>query len=429
MKVLFVYPSFERHADSHPELRDAVPLNEYLGSPSLGMACLKAVTPSSWEVEFRDDRIRPADRPTDADLVALSFFTASATRALALADYFRALGKQVVCGGLFPTALPEVVAPHVDALVIGEGELVWPRVLEDAARGGLKSRYVATTVADPERLRPPDLSLYFDHEDPTRRPDDYPLQISRGCGLSCDACVLPLSMGNRIRALPRSYVKAQLSQLAASGKHACLTEDTGWFPGRPRRHLADVLSLIGDTPGAAISYLGTSMPMLLVTPKPLLDAARTAGVGMFYLVGGFDPITRHAFTGRSPRALERAHRAVKIAHDAGIEPYTSFLIGNDDDDPGTVDRILEFCANAKISKAEFAIATPYPGTPRWRHLVARDRLLHRHWAKYNDANVVFDPAKMTPDELQRGYLRLWREFYADKAHVAERPYYERTIQF
>ena len=33
MKVLFVYPRFERHAQAHPELLQYVPMNEYLGSP------------------------------------------------------------------------------------------------------------------------------------------------------------------------------------------------------------------------------------------------------------------------------------------------------------------------------------------------------------------------------------------------------------
>ena len=44
-KILFVYPRFERHADSHPELRRFVPMNEYLGSPSLGISTMAAITP------------------------------------------------------------------------------------------------------------------------------------------------------------------------------------------------------------------------------------------------------------------------------------------------------------------------------------------------------------------------------------------------
>ena len=44
MKVLFVYPRFSRHAEHHPELREHVPMNEYMGSPSLGIACIASAT-------------------------------------------------------------------------------------------------------------------------------------------------------------------------------------------------------------------------------------------------------------------------------------------------------------------------------------------------------------------------------------------------
>ena len=95
MKVKFVYPRFQRHAEAHPELLAHVPCNEYFGPPSLGIACLAAVTPPDWEIEFRDDRLEDVGLDDDVDLVALSFFTAAARRGLELADAFRARGKQV----------------------------------------------------------------------------------------------------------------------------------------------------------------------------------------------------------------------------------------------------------------------------------------------------------------------------------------------
>ena len=99
------------------------------------------------------------------------------------------------------------------------------------------------------------------------------------------------------------------------------------------------------------------------------------------------------------------------------------------DDVGTVDRMLEFAARSAIRKAEFAIATPYPGTRQWHQLVDQDRILTRNWSRYNDANPVFRPAKMTPDELEEGYVRLWKGFYAGRQHLADLPVAERTIQF
>jgi len=436
MKVLFVYPRFRRHAESNPELLDFVPMNEYLGSPSLGIAAIAAVTPAHWQVEYRDDRIEPADRETDADLVAFSFFTPAASRAIELAGYFRASGKKVVAGGIFPSALPDELTASFDAVVVGEGEDSWRRLLADCEAGALRPRYRAEHPVSLEALPPPRVSLYIDKENDRFQPDDYPVQTSRGCALGCHACALPTSMGTRQRHLPLDHIVAQLAALGRAGKRACLTEDTGWFPGNAAHRLRDLfdrmVELRGDDsvgPIAPISYIGISLPMILHSPMSLLLKARAAGVGMFYLVGGFDPISMRAFTGKDPRALARARDAIAKTLDAGIDPYTSFLIGLDDDDEGTADRILDFAATSGIRKAEFAVFTPYPGTPSWHRLLAEGRILSRDWSRYNDANVVFRPAQMTPERLHADYLKLWREFYSSKGHFAQLPQLDRTIQF
>jgi radical SAM superfamily enzyme YgiQ (UPF0313 family) len=429
MKLLFVYPRFERHAQVHPELLEYVPMDEYLGSPSLGMACLAAVTPAHWEIEFRDDRLVAADIPTDADLVALSFFTAAASRALELADYFKAQGKTTVAGGLFTTAMPDIVQPHVDATVVGEGEGAWMQLLKDFEAGAVKPRYTRIPVPLGE-LPLPKVSLYIDREGPQFHPDDYPVQLSRGCPLGCHSCILPISMTKELREYPLSHVIGQLDALKAKGKRASLTEDTSWLPGKGNRLLSGMFDhLIETGQQARVSYVGISMPMIIATPIALLKKARQAGVTMFYLVGGFDPVTMRAFTGKDARQLERAHQAIAKCQEAGIEPYTSFLFGQDDDDEGTVDRMLEFARSSGIRKAEFAIFTPYPATPSWKRLEAAGRILTREWKRYNDANCVYQPAQLTPDQVTQGYLRLWRDFYSDKGHFRDSSKDERTIQF
>ncbi|NOY25946.1 MAG: radical SAM protein, partial [Oligoflexia bacterium] len=360
----------------------------------------------------------------------LSFFTPAAVRAMELADWYRAQGYTVVAGGIFPTMMPDVVQPHVDAVIMGEGESVWPQVLRDHVAGKLKNRY-GPIICDLETLPPPRTDLYFSAEGPTFHPDDYPLQVSRGCPMQCIACALPGTMGKKLRAFPLDHIKGQLDLLEAHHKRANLTEDTGWFTttsaGRRMGQLFDLVAQRGKS--MSISYVGISMPMILAAGDRWLRRAKSAGVDLFYLVGGFDPITTRAFTGQDPKALDRAFRAVAKAQEHGIEPYTSFLLGNDGDDIGTVDRMLEFSEKAGIRKAEFAIFTPYPNTPVWHRLIAEDRILTRNWTHYNDANVVFKPAQMSPDDLHEGYLRLWREFYAARPEVMEMSEMERTIQF
>jgi radical SAM superfamily enzyme YgiQ (UPF0313 family) len=150
-RILFVYPGFERHAQAHPELLEYVPCDEYLGGPSLGIANLASVTPPDFEVAYLDDRDTPLTLDAEADLYAFSFFTPAATRALALSDMLRSAGRKTVAGGVFPSMMPDLVGQHFDAVVVGEGEGVWPQVLADARAGELKPRYQQSEPFDLKR--------------------------------------------------------------------------------------------------------------------------------------------------------------------------------------------------------------------------------------------------------------------------------------
>jgi radical SAM superfamily enzyme YgiQ (UPF0313 family) len=431
VKVRFVYPRFQRHAQAHPELLDCVPCNEYFGPPSLGIACLAAVTPSHWQIDFRDDRVEDVGLDDELDLVAISTFTPSAKRALELADAFRARGRKVILGGIFPTMMPELASQHADSVVMGEGDGIWPEILSDVENGTLRRFYRESTPFDLSTAPLPRVDLYLSKEGSRYRPDDYPVQVSRGCPLSCSACALPESMGKKLRPYPIEHVVGQIEQLASRGKLASLTEDTSLFLfSGMQRKFAEIMDRMADRPGgSSLSYLGISMPMILAAPAAMLDRIRRAGVNMFYLVGGFDPVSIHAFTGENPGAYQRAVDSIAKAFDHGIEPYTSFLVGNDEDNEGTFDRMLSFAEKTGLRKAEFAILTPYPGTPVWRRLSAENRIFDYDWSHYNDANVVFRPKQMTEKRLLEGYLYLWREFYRPRQTLREGSYIERTIQF
>jgi radical SAM superfamily enzyme YgiQ (UPF0313 family) len=61
-------------------------------------------------------------------VVGITVHLTFAERAYELAGWYRRHGAKVILGGLHVLSCPEEVAPHADALVVGEGVQVWPEV-------------------------------------------------------------------------------------------------------------------------------------------------------------------------------------------------------------------------------------------------------------------------------------------------------------
>src|SRR5262245_11718963 len=115
--------------------------------PQLTMPLIAALTPSEHAVSHTDEIVEPVRFDVRADLVGITAPTPSALHAYRLAREFRRRGVPVVIGGPHATALPEEAALHADAVVVGEAEDTWPRVLDDAGGGKLDAVYFSTRQA------------------------------------------------------------------------------------------------------------------------------------------------------------------------------------------------------------------------------------------------------------------------------------------
>ncbi len=114
--------------------------------PSLSLLTLAALTPEDVDVEYVEiPHIADLNtrRLPDFDAVAISSYSAQIGEAYALADQLRARGTKVILGGPHVTALPQEALQHADAVVLGEAEPLWPRVIEDLGRGRLERIYRA----------------------------------------------------------------------------------------------------------------------------------------------------------------------------------------------------------------------------------------------------------------------------------------------
>ena len=177
MKLPLIKPNIGRHEHS-------LYVDEGRMEP-LMLGVLAGLTPRDVEVALYDDRVEaiPYDDPTD--LVGITVETFTARRAYEIASEYRQRGVRVVLGGMHPTLLPEESARHADCVVTGDAENVWEQVVEDAARGMLKSRYHgAPGVAQGASLPRRDLYAGKGYLPISL------MQFSRGCRFSCGFCAV-----------------------------------------------------------------------------------------------------------------------------------------------------------------------------------------------------------------------------------------------
>ena len=120
-------------------------LSQATNSPPLGLAYVAAVTPSNWEVKIIDENIVDFTYE-EADLVGVSAFTSTINRAYDIARLYREKGIKVVMGGIHPSMLPEETLQFADAVVVGEVEMVWSKIIDDFENRQLNGRYIGPQV-------------------------------------------------------------------------------------------------------------------------------------------------------------------------------------------------------------------------------------------------------------------------------------------
>lgn len=406
MKITFIYPKFEKFLETYPELAEMPAIAAtwaFRMPPAMGIPILVNLLPDDVEWRIVDQNIEQIDYNDDADLIAISFFTPQAGFAYEIGDAFRKLGKTVVMGGMHPSMAPDDTQQHCDALCIGEGDLIWPKIIEDFRNGTLQKRYKSDMPPEPEQIASPKPGI-FEVEDKYDWHASL-ISVTRGCPFGCDWCNIPIYQGDKIRLRPIDTVTEEIRRL--SGKEFYITDDMIML-NRPRiqKYMIELCERIRDF---NVNMFLSCSPAMNTDPA-YLDAIAAAGAKSMYTVFASDPFSTRFFA-RHPGVWQRTIDLVKQLEDRGIRFFGSFGVGFDTCDEDQFDLILEFCEKAHVKTAEFFIATPFPNTPFWRQIESENRFIESNWKKFNCANVVFKPKHTTESKLRDGFVMLWREFF------------------
>ena len=393
MRITLIYPSVGR--------KPGKPYVRAWQMQPLSMAVLAGLTPPDWEVQFYDDRMEeiPFDEPTD--LVAISVETFTALRAYKIARQFRARGVPVVMGGYHVTLLPEEAAGEADAIIVGDAEPVWDRLLDDARRGELKQVYRGQTRRSLAGIVPR-REIFGD-----RRYQNVTLvEFARGCNFKCDFCAITAFHGATQNHRPGQEVADEMRR-TGSRRFFIVDDNIVSQPERARELCRALIPLGVGWVGQASIHIAQDDELL-----ELMVASGCRGV----LIGmeSLDPANLRSMGKEWNLAAASFADSLAKFREHGLAVYGTFVFGYDNDDQRQIERSVAFAREHKLFLAAFNHLIPFPGTPLYKRLEAAGRLLKPKWwldPESRVGDVYFQPAHMSPDELQAACLDARRQFY------------------
>lgn len=354
--------------------------------PALGLLTLAGLTPPHWDCSYheglRGDEALAEEvlgrRPT---LVALSALTASAEEAYRFSALVRRSGVPVILGGLHATVCPAEAQRHCDAVVVGEGEPVWRKLLADAEAGRLQPLYRAPAVFDLAQAPVPRFDLLGRQPRPRLT-----VQTQRGCPLACEFCAASRLLGP-YRVKPIANLRRELAAATAFVPDPILelADDNTFVDGRDTDLLLDALA------GTGARYFTEADWRIGERPDLLAGLAVSGCVQV--LVGIESLVFSHPGMGPKQTELSRVMEAVQAVQEAGVAVIGCFIVGCDGETRQSLDRLAEFIVASPLADVQLTLQTPFPGTALYRRLERQGRLLaERGWPFYTLFDLTYKPA-------------------------------------
>ena len=342
--------------------------NRYRVWKPLGLLVLAGLTGPEWEVTVFDENVHRQDYSLlpKPDLVGITAFTSQAPRAYELADEFHARGIQVVMGGIHATMCREEALSHVDCVVTGEAEGVWPIVLEDAQHGELQRTYHGEYIdlATMPQARHDLLSEGYAFGS---------VQTTRGCPLDCNFCSVSAFNGKRYRQRPIADVIQEMKSIRE--KRVLVVDDN--LIGTSKVHIARAKKLFRAIIDADLKKEWVCQVTInIADDEELLALAVKAGCTGAFI--GFESTTADGLAEVGMKFNNRKNRdfaaSVQRIHDHGILTVGSFIMGLDADKPGIGLQIDSTARQYGLDIINVLFLTPLPGTRLWDQMVEQDRI-------------------------------------------------------
>jgi radical SAM superfamily enzyme YgiQ (UPF0313 family) len=402
---------------------------------------LAGATPSSYgRPRITDETLESLDMQSvqPGDVVGIGIHTGNALRGYEIGTLARRRGATVIFGGIHATLYPDEAQSlgGAHAVVKGDGDVAWPLVLEDAARGTLKPVYEAGRV-EADRFVAARWDLL-----PHGRYMWGSVQTVRGCPKHCSFCSVWRTDGQKPRQRRVDAVVDEIIDLRRRGFRFIALADDNFYPvtladlemaerqrgarleqlQALRAERFELMDRLAQLPSDMVFF--TQITMEAAEDTAFLDAMRRANIKGALV--GIEAVT--------PEGLKDVYKQFNDVGEAliarlrtfrkhGVHVLGSFIFGLPSDRPSTFQATVDVAIRAELAFAQFVMLTPYPGTvdfEAWEKRLGRDAAhvagvpITRHWLIPQDQRPkVYAPHPvMSPDEIRVRTQAAWDEFYS-----------------
>ncbi len=372
------------------------------------------------------------------DIVGIGIHTGNALRGYEIGRTARQAGATVVFGGIHATLYPgeahELGGAH--AVVKGDGDVVWARVVDDARNGVLEPEYDGGRIEGgsflPARwdLLPPGRYMWAS------------VQTVRGCPKHCSFCSVWRTDGQKPRQRTSDAVVEEIVELRRRGFRFVALADDNFYPvtmedlrmaGRRkdprqleslqslRRERFELMERLAQLPSDMVFF--TQITMEASEDPEFLDAMRRARI-KGALVGV------EAVTAEGLKDIYKPFNAVgdelvarlRAFRQHGVHVLGSFIFGLPSDTPSTFDATAALAEQADLTFAQFVMMTPFPGTldfADWEKQIDPGKQvggipLTRHWLipQALRPKVYVPHPLMSADDIRQRTQAVWDRFYS-----------------
>ena len=401
-KLLLINPVNKR--------RQGLKLDQDSIYPPMALGIIAALTPPHWEVEILDENFTEFEYK-DVDLVGFTSLTATVNRCYELSTEYRKNKIPTVIGGIHASMLPEEAAQFTDTVVVGEAEEIWPKLIDDFEKNRLQKFYKAklpSIVNSPS----PRIDLYH---------PDYSfgsVQTTRGCPMSCEFCSVHTFNGSKYRL--RSVEKSVEDFINIDKERIYIVDDN--FVGYSKAARNHALEFFKGVAASGVQkQWGGSASMNIAEDEELLEYAAKSGCKLIFLGIESEIIDQLKQAKKKVNlkiGVDKYEEVYRKIHKYEISVLGAFIFGLDNDTPETIYNRASYILDADIDIIQASVLTPLPGTALFKRFEQEGRLLHTNfpedWERYNYAEVVFQPNKMTPGEFSSSVYENWERLYEIK---------------